>query len=269
MPIDVPCGQCIGCRIERSKMWAARCYHEASLFEKNCFITLTYDNEHLPANGSLNKKHFQDFMKRLRFRFGSGIRFYMCGEYGETYGRPHYHACLFNFDFPDKKFFKKNNGNVLYTSEELQKLWTFGFSSIGAVTFQSAAYVARYIMKKITGKEAKNHYERFDSETGEVYYLQPEYTCMSRRPGIGKDWIKKYDKDTYKDDFVIINGKKLRPPRYYDNYYVEINPQHMEQIKIERELDALKYVDNNTKDRLRVREIVLKSKLKKLVRTID
>ena len=100
MPVDVPCGQCIGCRLERSRQWAVRCMHEASLYENNCFITLTYNEDHIPSDGSLKKDHFQKFMKRLRKKFGAGIRFFHCGEYGAELSRPHYHAILFNFDPP-------------------------------------------------------------------------------------------------------------------------------------------------------------------------
>ena len=107
-PIEVPCGQCIGCRLERSRQWAVRCVHEASLYKNNCFVTLTYSDDKLPSDGSLHFDHFQKFMKRLRrFYDDSRIRFFHCGEYGEQYSRPHYHCCLFNFDFVDKKFWKK------------------------------------------------------------------------------------------------------------------------------------------------------------------
>ena len=118
------------------------------MYDDNCFITLTYSNQHIPADGSLDVRVFQKFMKRLRKRFGDGIRFYHCGEYGSLLGRPHYHACLFNFDFPDKYLWKENNGQKLYRSPSLEELWPYGYSSIGTVTFESAAYVARYILKR-------------------------------------------------------------------------------------------------------------------------
>lgn len=160
--LQVPCGRCVGCRLERSRQWAIRCVHEASLHEKNCFITLTYNDENLPADQSLHYEPFQLFMKRLRKKYGSGIRFYMCGEYGEKLARPHFHACLFGHDFDDKKVWKKTDaGSVLYRSAELEKLWPFGYSSVGDVSFESAAYVARYIMKKITGEAAESHYKFF------------------------------------------------------------------------------------------------------------
>ena len=124
MEITIPCGQCIGCRLERSRQWAIRCVHEASLYQDNCFITLTYSPEHLPKDNSLHKEHFQLFMKRLRKAFGQKIRYFHCGEYGENFSRPHYHACLFNVDFKDKELLKNFNGNKIYTKQNKQ-LWHF------------------------------------------------------------------------------------------------------------------------------------------------
>lgn len=157
--LTLPCGQCIGCRLERSRQWAVRCVHEASLHKRNCFITLTYNNDHLPEDRGLHYDHFQLFMKRLRKKYGEGIRFYMCGEYGEKLGRPHFHACLFNHDFSDKTPWKTTEtGFKLFRSKELEELWPYGYSSVGAVSFESAAYVARYIMKKVNGEAAEMHY---------------------------------------------------------------------------------------------------------------
>ena len=218
-PIAVPCGQCIGCRLERSRQWAVRCVHEAQLYDCNCFITLTYDDDHLPNDLSLNLSHFQKFMKRLRKRFGDGIRFFHCGEYGENFGRPHYHAIIFNFDVPDRVLFSQRNGVNLYSSEILSSLWPYGFCSVGDVTFESAAYVARYVMKKVTGKGADDHYTFIHPITGAVVHRAPEYTTMSRRPGIGKGWIDTFLDDVFPDDFVVVNGVQCRPPRFYDNVY--------------------------------------------------
>lgn len=223
-PVTIPCGQCIGCRLERSRQWAVRCIHEASLHEANCFITLTYAPEHLPASGSLVLKDFQDFMKRLRKRFGSGIRFFHCGEYGDKFSRPHYHACLFNFDFPDRVLFK-DGPSKLFVSESLQALWPFGFSTIGDVTFESAAYVARYVTKKITGISAEAHYSG----------RKPEYTTMSRRPGIGRGWYDKYKGDCYPfDELVVRDGQIMKPPKAYDRYYEFDNPLAMSKVKLSR-----------------------------------
>lgn len=267
--VTLPCGQCVGCRLERSRQWAIRCAHEASLYENNCFITLTYNNEHLPEDKSLDVTHYQKFMKRLRKRFGADIRFFHCGEYGENFGRPHYHACIFNFDFPDKKLWKITEGNNLYTSQILQGLWPFGFSSIGAVTFQSAAYVARYIMKKVNGAAADQHYEWIDPETGEIFWRKPEYTTMSRRPGIGKGWFDKYHADVYPDDFVLMNEKKMRPPKFYDSQFELLSPFEYDEIKHRREENSKKHFDNNTYERLQVREQVQNARLKQLIRPME
>lgn len=253
LPVKLPCGQCIGCRLERSRQWAMRCVHEAKLHDRNSFITLTYSDENLPKDGSLQVKHFQDFMKRLRWHCGS-VRYFHCGEYGEKFGRPHYHACLFGFDFPDKTHYKTVRGNRLYTSELLNSLWeNKGFCIIGDVTFESAAYVARYITKKITGPKAEDHYSRVNSK-GEIFSLAPEYTTMSRRPGIARDWFKQFSSDVYPKDFVTLRGKKLKPPKYYDSLYEIMSPKEMETLKRERRRNAAKQAENNTYERLRVRE---------------
>ena len=267
LELQLPCGQCVGCRIERSQQWAIRCVHEASLYEQNCFLTLTYDDEHLPEDGSLNKKHFQDFMKRLRKKFPeSRIRYYHCGEYGEVSNRPHYHACLFNFDFLDRVFFKETRGSRLYTSPVLDRLWPFGFSTIGDVSFESAAYVARYIMKKVTGDRAKEHYERVNPETGEVVMLQPEYTTMSRRPGIGNDWMKFYSGDVFPHGFVVLRGKKMKPPRYYDEIYEVDDPEEYARLKEKRAKEAIRREKKGPS--LRSREIVKEAQVGMLRREL-
>lgn len=277
MPMTIACGQCKGCRLERSRQWAMRCVHEAQLHEKNSFLTLTYNDEHLPADRSLNLDHFQKFMKRLRKRFGANIRFFHCGEYGDQYGRPHYHAIIFNLDFEDKKLWKIVNGQRLYTSETLERLWTdpetnlpMGFATIGEVTFESAAYVARYVMKKITGPMAENHYSRLDETTGEIIQLKPEYTTMSRRPGIGKGWYDRFKSDVYPHDIVVMRGdKKMKPPRFYDGLYEREYPSDFEKLKAKRAREMHKHMDNNTPERLEVRERVLEARLTKLKRTVD
>lgn len=267
-PVMIACGQCIGCRLERSRQWAVRCMHEAKLYENNCFITLTYSDSFLPTSRSLVFKDFQDFMKRLRKRYGSGIRFFHCGEYGERFGRPHYHACIFNFDFPDKELWKVNHvGDNVYTSKSLDALWGMGHASIGAVTFESAAYVARYVVKKRTGAIARTWYEYISPETGEVFDRTPEYTTMSRRPGIGHGHIRRYMGDVYSYDFVVVNGVKARPPRYYDGVYEVEFPSDFARLKARRVRKGKKHADNNTPDRLKVREELQELRLKRLKRS--
>lgn len=166
--LELPCGQCIGCRLERSRQWAMRCMHEASLYDQNSFITLTYDDSNIPNGGSLNYDDFQRFMKRLRKYAGVRLRFYMGGEYGEQLSRPHYHACIFGYDFPDKIYYKKtSSGERIHTSKILQKLWPYGLSSVGNVTFESAAYIARYCVQKVTGQAADAHYTHI-TDDGEI-----------------------------------------------------------------------------------------------------
>lgn len=270
--IKLPCGQCIGCRLERSRQWAMRCMHESSLYEQNCFLTLTYAPEKLPEGGTLVKKHFQDFMKRLRkANPGRKIRYFHCGEYGDQNTRPHYHAIIFNYDFNDKKPLtkQKHNDLIIYTSEKLAKLWDHGISSIGAVTFDSAAYVARYVTKKITGPAAFNHYCHFDANGEILKDLLPEYTTMSRRPGIGKPWLEKYMTDVYPDDFVLMRGKKLKPPKYYDTLLNASDPFCSDSIKERREQNGKLNSQNSTPARLYVRETIHKLKAKLLKRNYE
>jgi len=267
--IFLSCGQCVGCRLEYSRQWAVRCMHEASLYEDNCFITLTYGKGQLPAGGTLVKADFQKFMKRLREQVyrkfqKSRFRYYYCGEYGENFGRPHYHALIFNFDFDDKYEWRhSSSGHALYRSPFLESVWTAGHSEIGSVTFDSAAYVARYVMKKRTGDAAADWYKReYVDKFGIIHEvnLLPEFTDMSRSPGIGKPWLDKFHSDVYNGDFVLVNGAKARPPRYYDNAFEILYPDEMELIKQKRVLDFKRRRANNTVDRLRVREAVALAK---------
>ena len=208
-------------------------------------------------------------MKRLRKKYApKKIRFYQCGEYGENTDRPHYHACLFNHDFNDKIKYSEKAGVPLYISEELTKLWPLGFSTVGAVTFDSAAYVARYILKKINGEKAEEHYKSLDRYTGEICEVIPEYTTMSRRPGIAAEWYKKFKVDVYPDDFVVMNGKAMNAPRYYDSLYEVDNPEKYEEMKSKRKKNADKHKDNNTPERLATREKVAKAKLNQKTRGI-
>ena len=260
-PLEIPCGQCVGCRLERSRQWALRCVHEASLHDDNCFITLTYDDDHLPPGGTLVKKHFQDFMKRLRKDVQpTRIRYYACGEYGDRTFRPHYHALLFNYRPSDLVLIGKGpteDRHPYYGSESLAQTWGYGHVTVGECTFESAAYCARYVMKKQTGRAAADHYgDRL-----------PEFNLMSRRPGIGKDWYNQFKSDLYPHDFTVLNNKKMRPPKVYDTYY-EQDGGDIEALKTKRRAQGRLHSENNTKERLAVREEIQERKLKQLQRQI-
>lgn len=268
--VHLPCGSCIGCRLERSRQWAVRCVHEASLYDNNCFITLTYNDEHLPDDGSLHVEHFQAFMKRLReyaARLADKhklprpkIRFYHCGEYGDENARPHYHACIFNYDFMDKTPWQNSgSGSTIYTSDTLSEVWGMGFATIGDLTFESAAYVARYVMKKRTGPDADLHYQG----------LKPEYTTMSRRPGIGKGWYDSWANDVFPADEVIINGKSVSVPRFYDNQLELDNPELLSKIKLKRKEGLKSHSEDLTLRRLRVSEAIKNQSLTLLPRNYE
>lgn len=268
--LELPCGQCIGCRLERSRQWAVRMMHEAQLHEENCFITLTYDSEHLPSDGNLRLDHFQDFMKRLRARISPiKVRFFHCGEYGDNFGRPHYHAILFGFDFPDRKMYSESHGVRLYSSELLADLWPCGFSSVGNVTFESCAYVARYVVKKVTGHLADSHYMRL-LDSGELVPVIPEYTTMSRRPGIASRWFQKFGNEVFPTDEVIARGFSSKPPRFYDKLFVEAHGESaFEPTRRRRERSARQRASNATPARLAVREVCHKAKVKLLRRGLE
>ena len=263
MPLKISCGRCIGCRLAKSREWAIRCCHEASLHEDNCFVTLTYEDKSIPKGNTLVKKHFQDFMKRLRSRIEVPIKYYACGEYGDKKNRPHYHACIFNYDFKDKYLWSVNGTNKLYRSEFLEELWTFGNSLTADVTFDSAAYVARYCTKKIGGDMSHLKYADIDFETGEIINERlEEFSLMSRRPAVGKEWYDKYKNDLYNYDVAVLEGKELKPPKYYDKKFDIDEPDLMLKIKASRVKDGKKFAQHNTFERLRVREELQKLKLK-------
>ncbi|AXH74204.1 MAG: replication initiator protein [Microviridae sp.] len=206
-PLDVPCGQCIGCKIVRARQWALRCCHEASLYDDNMFLTLTYEK----APPTLVKPDLQDFFRRMRDSLrnrGLKFRYFGVGEYGALFDRAHYHALIFGFEFKDKVHWSGSleTRDVQYVSEELNKLWGMGYATIGDLTPKSANYVSKYCVKKLSGPLAKEYY-------GDK---RPEFAIMSRRPGIGKGWIDKFKRDVFPRDFVVVEGgSKVAVPRFY------------------------------------------------------
>jgi len=242
---------------------------EAQMHGDNCFVTLTYDPEHCPDDWSLKKRDLQLFLKRLRKDARCRVRFYGCGEYGEQYLRPHYHVNLFGLDFPDKRLFSVRDGNRLYTSEWLFRLWPYGHSLIGALTFDSAAYVARYVMKKVTGPAAEDAYWRGDPETGECWRVEPEWNTMSRRPGIGYAWYQRYRSDCYPSDVRHVRGQACKPPKYYDKQLAIEDPTVYDLLKARRVRQQKLNAADNTLDRLAVKEKVKKAAIRQLKRQVE
>lgn len=259
--VSVPCGRCMGCKLERSRQWAVRQMHESKMHSENCFVTLTFAPEHLPTDGSLCRKHMQDFMKRLRKKFSDRkIRYFLCGEYGDRLGRPHYHICLFGLHFVDRKVWKQVDGFVYYNSVLLSDLWPFGHSCVADFNFETAAYVARYCTKKVSGSKAEEHYD------GRL----PEFCQMSLKPGIGRSWIDKYGStDVWPHDNVVVRGRLCKPPRYYDKILEQNFPARMIEVKQARLEQAAERADDNTHRRLLVKEKCMKASISKLIRKLE
>lgn len=263
--LQIPCGQCAECRLKRSREWAVRCMHEASLHRDNCFLTLTYSGDSIHSV-SLKYKHFSDFLKRLRARYsGDRIGFFACGEYGETNPRTgcidggkyraHFHAILFGFNFPDRVPCRMLGAADLFSSKILDSTWSHGACKIGEVTFESAAYVARYAMKKVTGDLAKSVYTIIN-EDGEMIERTPEMLVMSKRPAIGRRWFEKFGKHVYYRDKVIARGKEMQPPRYYDKLLPEVVRG---MVAKDRAAKGALRSEDHTDSRNNVRNVVVKA----------
>lgn len=226
--ISVPCGRCEGCLLERRRNWQVRIMHEAQMHKENCFLTLTYRDDELSygrTQATLVKSDLQRFWKRLRKECECGIRYFACGEYGERRTRPHYHAVVFGFDFQDKVLLSTAGDNNLFSSATLDRIWTHGHCSVGALTPGSAAYVAGYVMDKKLGQK------EFYANLG----IEPEYVVMSRKPGIGRRWFDKYASDIYPADRCLTEGgHQSKPPRYYDELRKETHPEQMIALKAAR-----------------------------------
>lgn len=261
--VVVPCGQCLGCRLDKANDWAIRCVHEAKLHLHNCFITLTYNDDCLPADHSLHRDHLQLFFKRLRryldYHDNSKIRFLCCGEYGDLNRRPHYHILCFGW-FPSdvRKVSALTAGYNLFRSPTIDKLWPYGFNVLGAVTFESARYVAKYSLKKQTGKNAF----MYDS-----LGITPEFVGSSLKPGIGADYFDKYAEDIFKLGFVTMNGAKYKIPRYYQILFERSNPVWYSIYK-QTKIENAKAAEIDCK-RLEAKEKILKHRQEQFERDFD
>lgn len=265
----VPCGACIGCRSDRAKAWEVRCLHESKLYEHNCFVTLTFNDQSVAASYSVNVRDWQLFMKRLRFEVApQRVRYFANGEYGEHNWRPHHHGLLFGYDFPDKRHWRTTDqGHKVYRSELLERLWPYGHCELGDVTAQSAGYVARYCFAKVTGELADEYYRRVSPIDGQVYQVKLEFLVMSRRPGIGSAWFDRFATDAFPSDFVIVDGRKVRPPSFYLRSLSEADQAKV--IRRRKILGASPAVRADaTAARLRVREEVKRRRLERLKRSL-
>lgn len=254
--ILLPCGQCVECRLARSSEWALRCVHEAKLYRRNAFVTLTYGEG---CALSLYYDDFRLFVRRARRELGP-LRYFMGGEYGELNRRPHFHALLFGVDFPDRYFHGRSpSGEVIYRSPVLESLWKHGFSSCGEVTYESAGYVARYVVKKLTGQDALDGYKFLQEETGELVDVEPEFGRMSLNPGIGARFFERYHSEMTVRDAVVWNGVEHALPRYYDKLWERMDPEGFEEAKLKRQ--ALRERGENAPARLVARRQVAEARL--------
>jgi hypothetical protein len=194
----------MACRVNRTREWGVRLLQEAASFDENSFLTLTYSDDKIPPGATLVKKDYQDFMKRLRKRLGpTKIKFYMCGEYGPTTDRPHYHAIIFGYKPSDLRIAMIKKGKPIYYSPSLMNLWPFGSNTVGTVTYKSCRYVAQYIVDKLNGKKGKEHY-------GD---RQPPFSLMSK--GLGKKWLEAHRDQVVANKSMTFEGHKVSIPRYY------------------------------------------------------
>lgn len=257
--IAIPCGGCYECRLEKSRQWADRMMLELDHSKTAVFVTLTYSPDFVPVSMlddndecifTLNKRDVQLFLKRLRKRFEPReIRYYLCGEYGDTTNRPHYHAIIYGLslsDFPDSFTVHRNDYNqYIYCSPMLAEIWGKGYASIANVSWQTCAYVARYTMKKLSGDMA------------DIYALrqqQPPFALMSRKPGIAGYYPREHP-DCYsksylytRDDFGVTPRTKMRVPSYIFHKLSLTNPALYDKIKSERRLSAKLSMDNQLAD---------------------
>ena len=279
--LELPCKQCTSCRLERSRQMATRMMHEAAWWEENyarysIFLTLTYNDEHLPYGGMLVKDHVQNFVKRLRRKISpDNFRYYIVGEYGSQcpdheiekcsicgpLQRPHYHCILFGWTPPGhREVVGTREGYTVYRSDIIDEAWRktvkpgekkteIGKHEWGSVTFESCQYVARYIIDKIVGDEDKvaNHYEKIIWQTGEIVQLPQEFSIVSKggntgKKGIGYQFYEQHMADIYPYDECPIPGRSNvgKPPKYYDGHYEKDHPQEMEKIKEARRLAMAK-----------------------------
>lgn len=275
----IPCGSCLSCRLSYARDWTIRCMCHAQTVSPNYFITLTYDDNTIPFNvdidtgelsgkSTLVKSDLQKFFKRLResYPYDNHISYFSCGEYGSHSLRPHYHTLVFGLKVDDLKLYKKSPlGYNLYTSEYLSRVWNRGFVIVADVTWESASYVARYVMKK----QKYNDPGVYDD-----YLIEPEFTTMSLKPAIGLDYYNLHKDDIYRFDAIYFpDGKIVKPPKYFDVLFERENPGRMKEIKDLRKMcsdislkNQLSLCDYDFDELMLVKDYTLNERTKKLIR---
>lgn len=269
----IPCGKCIGCKMQHQKEWAIRCVLEADSHDENYFITLTYDEAHKPNddyfintqtgeviendgtwNGYLEQKDMQNFIKRLREYYSrkykhQGIKYFYCGEYGAK-ERPHYHAIFFNLPIDPKKLkvyrIDKESGKMLYICPEIEKLWGNGGVIVEEFDYNAAAYVSGYVQKK---QSSCRDYEYYANK-GQT----PEYVRMSQ--GIAKNYLVKNPNIYDNDEIITKTGRmkvvRAKIPRYYDKIVKELDSDKVERLKLKRKESA----KNQVKEQMKKTDLV-------------
>jgi len=271
--LELACGHCLDCKIRRSQDWATRCTHEAEQYDDNSFLTLTFSEEGLELRELQHGTHRHDlavedwqlFAKRLRKELkkqnGPKLRFFEVGEYGDDQLRPHYHALIFGNGFRGEgETWIDEKGHPAWLSRTVEKCWPYGFHVVKDLTPETVNYVCRYVQKKLWGPMQQKALERTDLDSGETVTVRPEFATMSRRPGIGAAWWKKYGKEVFPDDFVVLKGKKTPVPRYYSSLLKNEKPDLHEIISQQREEKAKARAHDNTPTRRAVRAKVTRGK---------
>lgn len=266
----LPCGRCIGCLLDRSLGWAVRCEHEAQFHRDNYFLTLTFDDKYLPEDLSLRSFHLQDFWKRVRnaldlesdffdgaFKDAPRIKYYAAGEYGTENFRPHYHAIVFGLPLKvlgDLTYHASSGDFCLYRSSFIERHWPWGFSTVSEMSFETAAYVARYCTKKLFKDGAEAY-----AEVG----ILPERAWMSK--GLGRSWYETYKYETWRDDYIINSrGHSMGVPRTYFRWLEQEDLLSARAVKKQREPELesrLQVVDNLHSGRHHVAKLVKEASL--------
>ena len=271
-PIDIPCGGCIGCRLDKAADWSTRATNELRYHDDACFITLTYNDDHLPNDKSINRDDPRNFLRRLRRAYpDQKIRYFGCGEYGKNQqgeinpftgkpdiGRPHYHYIIYGMNFDDRRLI--NDDDIpQYESQQLEELWGKGFTSLGNADQKNIDYISQYTTKKINGNMAADHYKYLDPVTGEEINRQPEFISVSTQPGIGSQWFDDFEGDCLKGFITNGKGRVQKIPKYYKRQMKErFCSENYETVK----KNTMKHVKpdhpDNSPERLKAREEVVK-----------